>query len=327
MLLAILVISALLGPMPVQGFFAIYGTVRDEEGQPLSSIRVSITDENYQPLRTVISDGSGHFQFRTLRAGSYYLRVEPTGQPFEDYAQHIELYSMTRRNSTTEDPTLVDVVLKRKRRSEAGSANPGVVFAQAVPPEAKHEYDRAAAYFKNQDFPPGLEALNNAIRIFPDYYEALELLGTQYVKLRQFETALPILTKAVAINSKSGSAMYALGVAHFNLNSVDSAIEWLQNASANDGNNPNVYMMLGLAYGQRRSWDEAERALKKAYLLGKAKAADSHLYLAGIYDQHGRYRDAQRELELYLKEAKDLKDPNYIRDMIQKLKAKDGAKH
>src|ERR1041384_2763249 len=121
--------------------------------------------------------------------------------------------------------------------------------------------------------------------------------------------------------------MYALGVAHLNLNRLDESINVLESASANDGNNPNVYMMLGLAYGQRRSWDQAEGAFKKAYLLGKANAADAHLYLAGIYDKRGRYSEARRELELYLKEAKGLKDRSQIREMIDQLKAKDNAKH
>ena len=327
MLVAVLLFSLTLHPSVAQGFFAIYGTVRDENGRSLSSVRVSITDENYQPLRTVISDGSGHFQLRGLRAGSYYLRVEATGQPYEEYSQHIELYSMTRRNSTTEDPTLVDVVLTRKKpRTDRGNVS-GVVFAQNVPPEAKREYDRAAAYLRNQDFRATFDSLNKAIGIFPDYFDALELLGTQYVKLRQFEAALPILTRALAINNKSGSAMYALGVAHLNLNRLDESINVLESASANDGNNPNVYMMLGLAYGQRRSWDQAEGAFKKAYLLGKANAADAHLYLAGIYDKRGRYSEARRELELYLKEAKGLKDRSQIREMIDQLKAKDNAKH
>ncbi len=311
-------------PLTFQGFFAVFGTVRDEEGRPLSSIRVSITDENYQPIKTVFSDASGRFQFRSLRAGSYYLRVEPTGLPFEEYSQQIELYSMTRRNSTTEDATLVDVVLRRKKsRNGSSGTSPSVVFAQVVPSAAREEYDHGAADIRKNNQRSGVEALKKAIEIFPDYFDALDLLGTEYVKLAQFESAIPILKHALAINDKSGSAMYSLGFAYFNLNRVDESIEWLQQASEHDSNNPNVYMMLGLAYGKKHSWDQAESALKKAYELGKANAADAHLYLAAIYDKKERYGEAWRELELYLKEAKGLKDTSQIREMIEKLRAKD----
>jgi hypothetical protein len=66
--------------------------------------------------------------------------------------------------------------------------------------------------------------------------------------------------------------------------------------------------------------------LKKAYELGGTDAADAHLYLAGIYNKRERYGDAWRELELYLKEAKGLKDTTQIKEMIGKLKAKEKAK-
>jgi tetratricopeptide (TPR) repeat protein len=120
--------------------------------------------------------------------------------------------------------------------------------------------------------------------------------------------------------------MYALGVAYLRLNRVDESIEWLQNAAAQDSGNPNAHMMLGLAYGKKQSMDQAEVAFKKAYQLGKANAADAHLYLAGLYDKRKQYGNAWRELELYLKEAKGLKDTTQLREMIAKLKAKEKAK-
>jgi tetratricopeptide (TPR) repeat protein len=85
--------------------------------------------------------------------------------------------------------------------------------------------------------------------------------------------------------------------------------------------------MLGLAYGNSGSLDQAETALKKAYEQGGAEAADAHLYLAGIYDKREQYNEASYELELYLKEARNLKDRTQIKEMIAKLKVKDKSKH
>jgi tetratricopeptide (TPR) repeat protein len=321
----ILSLSLAIQLLVLQGFFAVYGTIRDEDGRLLSSIRVSIVDENYQPIRTVFSDASGRFQFRSLRAGSYYLRVEPTGLPYEEYTKQIELYSMTRRSSTTEEPTMEDIVLKRKKSRNAASAQ-GVVFMQAIPPAAREEYNRAASRIKEKDSQGGVDGLTKAIKIFPDYFDALELLGTEYVKLGQFENAVPILTRAHMVNDKAGSITYALGVAYLQLKRFDDSIDWLQKSVAQDSSNPNTFMMLGLAYGNGGQLDQAETALKKAYQLGKASVADAHLYLAGIYDKRARYGDAWRELELYLKEARGLKDKNRIKEMIAKLKAKEVAK-
>src|SRR5260370_13489657 len=92
-----------------QAFFTIFGTIRDEEGRVVPSVRVSLEDENYQPKGTVFADSSGRYQFRNLRPGSYYLRVEPTGSPFQEYSQQVDLVSMSRRSTTYEEPMLVDI--------------------------------------------------------------------------------------------------------------------------------------------------------------------------------------------------------------------------
>ena len=324
MLAFIVFLSLAIQPFAPQGFFSVSGTVRDETGNAVPSVRLSLVDENYQPMRTVFADSSGRFQFRGLRAGNYYLRVEPSGLPYEEQSVQIELQSLTRRSSTTEEPTLVDVILKRKKLLTPG-ASPGTVFIQVIPTAARDEYNRGLKSIK-KDPDSGVRALKKALEIFPDYFDALELLGTEYVKLGQFDRATPVLIRALTINGKAGSSMYWLGVAHLKLNRFNESIEWLQQAAIYSPGNPNVYMMLGLALGNTHSLDQAETAFKKAYQLGGAEVADAHLYLAGIYNKQEKYGEAWKQLELYLKEARGLKDKTQINEMITKLKAKEKAK-
>jgi Flp pilus assembly protein TadD, contains TPR repeats len=314
-------------PFMFQGFFTVFGTVRDDDGRVVTSVRVSLVDENYQPKGTVITDSSGRYRFRNLRAGSYYLHVEPTGLPYEQFSKQIDLYSLTPRASTFEEPTLEDIVLKRKRSPSNAVGTPGVVFVQVVPPAAREEFEHATSTIKQKNFVLGIASLKKALEIFPDYFDALELLGTQYVKLAQFESSIPILTRALAVNNKSASGLYALGVAHLKLGQLSESIESLQSAIALNPRNANSYLMLGVAYGQNGSLDQAEIALKKAYQQGGADASDAHLYLAGIYDKRARFAEAWRELELYLRETKGLKDKTQIKEMIVHLKAKDKSKH
>jgi Tfp pilus assembly protein PilF len=322
----ILLLGLAVQPLTTQNFFSVIGSIRDDAGHPVSSIRVSLEDENSQPIRTVFADASGRFQFRGLRAGNYRVRVETAGTHFESVSIPLELQSMTNSSinrSTTEDTTPVDITLRR-RKSPSGRA-PAVIFSQVIPPSAREEFNRGASTV-NKDPAAGIAALQKAIEIFPDYFDALELLGTQYVKLGQFENAAPILVRALAVNDRATSSMYALGVAYLKLNRFNESIEWLENAAARDSGNPNVHMMLGVAYGNNQSLDQAEAALKTAYQLGGASAADAHLYLAGIYNKRERYGAAWRELELYLKEAKGLKDTTQLKEMIANLKVKEKGK-
>ena len=305
--------------------FDILGTVRDNTGRPVNGIQVSLMDENQQPLRNERTNTSGQFQFRGVSRGRIYLRVEPTGQPYEPTTVSEELVSLRVRGLGSE-PWPIDIVVKRKREAPVNHEPAGVVFAQNVPDGARSEYDRGVTNLKDNKFDLAVEALKRAIDIFPDYYQALELLGAEYVKRNQFEPAVPVLTHAIEVNSSAPKCLYALGVAHLKLNRAAEAIEWLRKASDLEPGNANAFMMLGIAYGNNRDLAASEAALKKAYQLGGELAADAHLYLAGLYNKQERYGQAVRELELYLKEAKDLKDTSQIKAMIDKLKAKDKTK-
>lgn len=318
----ILLLSLIAQPFASQNYFSVIGTVRNDSGNPVPSIRVSLEDENSQPLRTVFTDASGRFKFPGLRAGNYVLRAETAGLPYEDNAQRIELYSIQRAGSTstTEETNVFDITLRRKKTGP--SASPGVVFVQVIPPTAKEEFNRAVNSI-SKDSDNGILALKKAIEIFPDYYDALSLLGTEYLQKGQFDIAIPTLVHAVEVNSKAYGCMYGLGVAFLNLKQFDESITWFQKAAAGDNVSADVFMKLGIAYGSKGALTESETELKKAYQLG---AVDALLYLAGIYNKQEKYGEAWRQLEVYLKEAKGLKDKTKINEMIVNLKAKEKAK-
>ena len=329
MTIPILLLNVVLHVFVFQASFAIIGTVRDTDGKVVPSIRVSLLDENYQIRRTVFADSSGRFKFSGLRSGVYIVRAEPIGTPYEEQIQRVEFQSISAgrggRGPSAEEPFMVDLIVRRKKAQTASQPS-GVDFAQTVPDAARVEYKRGMNSLKDNKSEEGIASLKKAIEIFPDYYLALESLGTEYVKREEFAAAVPVLKHAIEVNRRGFKSLYALGVAHLKLNHTEEAIQRLQEAARGDSNNPNIYMMLGLAYGYNRAFVEAETSFKKAYQLGGEQAAEAHFYLAGIYNKQGKYSDAARELELYLKEAKDLKDRARIVEMINKLKAKESTK-
>jgi len=322
MLSIILLLSLLAQPFEVQNFFSVVGTVRDDSGHPVPSLRVSLEDENSQPIRTLFTDASGRFKFAGLRAGNYRLRAETAGLPYQENSQAIELYSIrtSASSSTTEETNVFDITLKRK--DSAPGAPPAVIFAQAVPPAARDEFNRGMSSI-TKDHESAIQSLKKALEIFPDYFDALELLGTEYLANGQFQDSIPPLLRAVEINNKAFKSMYGLGVAFLNTKNFEESVNWLQKAVGGDATNADAFLKLGIAYGNRGSLSEAEAMLKKSYELG---VADGHLYLAGIYNKQEKYGEAWRQLELYLKEAKGLKDKTKINEMITRLKAKEKEK-
>jgi tetratricopeptide (TPR) repeat protein len=240
MVIPILFLSLLFHTIPFQGSFAVIGTVKDTSGQKVTSIRVSLLDENYHSIRTI--------------------------------------------------------------------------------------YERGAEYLKDDKFDQADATLRKAIEIFPDYYQALELLGTEYVKRGQYADALPILTHATDINGRGAKSLYSLGVANLKLNKPAEAAEWLKKAASLSPTNANTYVMLGQAFGNNRQYDQAVTALKKAIELGGDQAVDVHFYLASIYNKQNKYGEAIKELEIYLKEGKEI-DRAKIKAAIENLKAKEKARN
>ncbi len=305
--------------------FEILGTVRDVKGQAVSNVRISIQDENYQPIYTAFVDSSGRFSVKRVRTGRYIIRIETTGTPYEEQqTDWIELSSL-RKASGASEVYPMDFTLKFRKGEGPPSATPPV-FAQDVPKPALKEYEKAAKELKNGKSDQAIAALKKAVEIFPDYYDALEALGIEDVKTGRYDDAIPLLTRAVQINKRSPRCMYGLGVAHLKLNRLQEAVEWLEKSSQLEPNSTNTQMMLGLAYGTGGAFDKSEAALKKALQLGGAAAAEAHFYLAGLYNKLAKYGEARQELEAYLKDAKNLKDPAQIKAMIENLKQKETLK-
>jgi len=316
----ILLLNLVFGLFWAQSTFTVIGSVRNQSGQTVDGVRVSVIDENFQPIRTIFVDSSGQFTIRGLGQGRFTFRVETTGTPYEEQTQQIELQALRVRGGNETFP--LDIVLKFKKGKEPGAGNVSV-FAQEVPSPARKEYESGVKSLKNQKTGQAIAFLKKAIQIFPDYYDALELLGTEYIKAAQYEAGLPLLTHALEVNKRSFKCTYGLGVAHLKLNRLPQAIEHLEKAAEMEPNSANTQMMLGLAYGTGGAFDKSEAAFRKALQIGGDAAAEAHFYLAGLFNKQNRYSDARQELEQFLKEGKNIKDPAQIKSMIEKLKEKE----
>jgi tetratricopeptide (TPR) repeat protein len=201
------------------------------------------------------------------------------------------------------------------------TAIPGAVFVQEVPENARKEYDRGAELLQRDDRRnEGIETLKRAIDIFPNYFAALELLGTDYVKQQEYEPAIPLLSKAIEINRRAYPSLYALSVAQYNLKQLPEAIESMRRAIVLNQGSVNANLFMGMLMRQTGKLDEAETYLKQADKLSESKLPEAHWQLALLFNQLKRYREAADELELFLKIQPDSKDTELIKKLIQRFR-------
>ena len=308
-----------------QGRNAINGTVSDSSRRPLNRIRIELLDEVEMIIATTYTNVAGRYSFNNLTQGNFQVRTQTPGT-FVDQTVRVQLYYAGGTGAHFEQ---VDFTLKTPIEAKATS-NPistNIAFVQPVPPEAQKVYDEASNLLDTgKDVDAGIEKLLFAIRLFPDYYLALERLGAEYVKRNQLDLAQKTLKKAIEVNSKGATSYYALGVSQVKLRQYPEAAESLKNSIAYSPNSPNVPFSnyyLGVALVRSGKTEDAESAFKAASEKGgKTIPADVHMHLAQIYSNTKRYKEAADELEIFLKETPNARDAESIKNVIKQLRAK-----
>ena len=191
-LLCLFVVS----PVLAQGTYALEGKVILPSGtQPPNPVRVKLT-YNGRPIHETFTDLSGRFSFPGLRSGTYQLTAEGDGINFETTSIRAEISAFfPAGQSFTEDIQLRPIAQK-------AIAAPGVInaFRQDVPPAAKQALDAGIKLAEEGKTEAAVESMQNAIKIFPKYFEAHLQLGNTFLKVNQFNEAIAELDLAREIN-------------------------------------------------------------------------------------------------------------------------------
>ena len=302
-----------------QTFYDIEGVIEGPNSAPLGGVAVFLEDLTRARIGQTISSTDGRYRFNRIIAGTYYIVARPNTSEFRGAVHRVELID-TSRAGTASSVERVDFNLEAAPRR---TDTIGTLFAQDIPPAASAKFDRALDSLSKKNTAQAVKDLDEALKIFPNYFLASQQLGLIYVETEQYQKAIPPLVKAIEINGKAGASYLALGIASLKLGRADLALDALQRARSLDEKSFRAHLYLGIALLELNRLDQAETALKTSYQLGgPAKASTAHLYLASIYSKRGQNRQAIAELEGYLRETPKATNAASIREAIASLKAK-----
>jgi Tfp pilus assembly protein PilF len=309
----------------------INGFVFGESRRPVPDVMVELLDELNVTINRTKTNASGRYSFHGLSDGRFKIRVLPYGTDYGEQIQEVILRPISAIPGSGSENQQVDFYLVLREGSNSGPFYaPGAVFAQEVPPEARRLYERGVAELRGKKEKEGFDSIKKALEAFPDYYLALDRLGTEYAarggqNKSYFEAAQVLLNRALEINPRSFSSAFGLGLSQYHLGLVERAVESLDRAVKLYDKSVNAHLWLGVALKKAGKLARAEAALKRADRLGDGKVAEAHLRLAEIYGDQKRYGEAADELELFLKYQKDARDAEKIRRLIAQLRAKAAA--
>jgi len=296
----------------------IEGQVYDENRVPLPDINVELLNEVNSLLSRTKTNSAGRFTFVGVSSGHFQVKVLPLNRNLIGETQDVEV-TPVRPGAT--DIVYVDFYLRfDKRNSDILSNRPAeVIFVQEVPFNSKKLYESGVAKLeKGQDI--GLNDIEEAVKIFPKYFDALTRLGREYVFRQNLKKAYPYLLSAVDVNPRSYSNYYALSYSFYQLNEIPAALLAAKACITLDASSVNAQILYGTLLRINGNYENAEKTLLKAKSLEKKPNAEIHYQLALLYNKLNRNNEAIDELEAYLK-VPDAPDKKAIKELIVKLKA------
>jgi tetratricopeptide (TPR) repeat protein len=310
-----------------QGGHVLEGKVISPSGsQPANPVRVKLTF-NGRAINETFSDLSGRFSFPGLNRGRYQLTAEGDGVTFETTTIYADVSAFgSSSQSFTQDIQLRPIAHKP-------AAQPGVInaFTQNVPEPARQALNSGIKLAEEGKTEAAIENMRNAIRIFPEYFDAHLQLGNTFLKLEQFNDAIAQLDLARQINPNDERAYQSFGLLLMKQKNFAVAVAVFAEAGRLNPANPTNAVMraTALIHQAAGSNDDrtfllsrAEAAIVQAANLSENKLKPDSLTLALFHELRGEPDRAAAELESYMQKSPQLKNSEALQNEIKRLREK-----
>lgn len=296
----------------------IEGRVVTENNVAVNNAYVELYNDFDLLIQRARSSSQGRFTFRGLRAGRYIIRVKPYGTNLLEAMARVEI----RNFGTIPDFVYEDIVLEvDKRFTQPTETIIGTIFAQEIPDEAKQLFDSGTKKLKSGN-EKGLDDLEAAIKIFPEYFDALNTLGITYISQGKNEQGYPLLLRAIDVNPRCPECFYSLAVAFYQLRQIEAGLKAAKAAVTLMPSSGDSQLLLGILFRISNNLADSEKTLLKAKELFKNPNPEVHWQLALLYDKTNRNNEAADELELYLKINPAAENKEQVKKLIKNFRSK-----
>jgi tetratricopeptide (TPR) repeat protein len=337
--LAFLLLSGSALPAHAQGVNTLQGRVITPGGnQPTNPVKVTLTFNGRRVFET-FTDLSGRFSFTGLNRGRYQVTAEGDGKSFETTSVYADV------SAFGSAPQLFSQDVHLRPLAGKPLPQPGVVnsFSQDVPKPAREALDRAIELAGKGQANAAIEKMQEAIKAFPEYFEAHFQLGNQLLKTGRLVEAIAQLDLARQINPNDERVYQSFGWVLMQQKNYGVAVAVFSEAARLNPTNPfNAVMrataLIHQAYtiapsssatadsDRKYLTNRAELSLAQASELSDKKAKADHLTLAMFYEMKGDYTRAAKELEGQLQENPNAKNAESLKTIIKRLRSQSDTK-
>jgi TolA-binding protein len=271
----------------------IHGQVRYGEGaRPAEFVLIRLESFNGGIVGDTTTDRSGRFIFTGLLPDLYTVIIRIAG--YREVRQDVDM-----RTQIT-DYVQLQLVSENAGSRQSTGVKGGVLDAN-VPKQALSEFEKGhEALSQPNNMDESILHLENAVRIYPKYLEALLLLGTVYMDKREWEKAEDKLKQVLVIAPDTVGAHFALGELYFREKKFPDAEREMLVGIKLDPRSVQGHFMLGRLYYELGNIVKAGPQVGTALQLDP-KFARGHLLAANIYLHVRQPQNAIIEFEEYLR--------------------------
>jgi tetratricopeptide (TPR) repeat protein len=306
------------------GGFTIFGRVNLPDGSPART-RVKVFIEATNGLRRdTLSDDQGNYEFRGMSGGRYRVYATNPNAP-EQYCDPIEADT----NRAYSNRVQVDIHLRLPLHKDKKDANPGIVSAaeaaQNIPKQALKAYEQGLKLQKDNKGDQALSAFNQAVELYPEYFQALTERANLLMGRNQLTEAATDFERALRLNEKFVPALRGLGYCQIQQKQFEAAVSNLERAFVLEPKIPLTLMLLGYANLSLGRYEPAKQCLEEALKLGSESAARAHVYLAEVFAHEQKFKEAADSIRRYLNLKPDAADAADLRKMESDWRARGKA--
>ena len=269
----------------------IHGQIRySPSGRPAEFVLVRLESWDGASAGETTSDRSGRFTFMGLWKALFIVSVRVQG--FTEIKQQVDL--------RTQVSDYVQLQLVPEERSAPISQPKHKVIDASIPAAAREEFEKGSdALLSEKNVAKGIHHLEKAVRLYPQYVDALLLIGTTYMDKQDWLKAEAAFRQILALDTKSSVGYFALGELYLRQKKYPDAETNMLLGIHLDLKSVQGHFLLGLLYYELGDLVKAGPQVGTALKLNP-KFARGHLLAANILLRAHQTENAVVEFEEYL---------------------------
>ncbi len=296
------------------GGFDIFGYISLPDGKRAPA-RVKVFIESPRGLqRFALTDDDGRYEFLAMSAGRYHITVVNPEAP-EQFCDPVLADTERAYSNRLQQDILLRLPLHGEKKVPPAGVTSIAAAVQEIPKPARKAYEKGLNLQKENRNDQALAAFNQALEIYPDYFQASTERGNLLMQANNLAGAQADFERALRSNADYPPALRGLGYCQIQGKQFEAALGSLERTHALEPKVPLTLLLLGYANLSLDRYEPAKGYLQQALKLGPESAARAHVYLSEVFANEQNFKEAADEIRAYLKVKPDAADAAHLKQL------------